>query len=130
MTVLVGYVPTKEGEAALAAGVAEVRHRKEKLLVLNTSRGDAYADPRLAQEHDLDIVRRDLSELGIDFEVRQLVGGGDAADQLVDLAAAEHVSLLVIGLRHRTPVGKLILGSAAQRVLLNANCPVLAVKAG
>lgn len=129
MTVLVGYVPTKEGEAALAAGVAEVRHRKEKLLVLNTSRGDAYADPRLAQEHDLDIVRRDLSELGIDFEVRQLVGGGDAADQLVDLAAAEHVSLLVIGLRHRTPVGKLILGSAAQRILLNANCPILAVKA-
>lgn len=129
MTVLVGYVPTKEGEAALAAGVAEVRVRGEKLLVLNTSRGDAYADPKLAQEHDLDIVRRDLGELGIDFEVRQLVGGGDAADQLVELAAAEQVSLLVIGLRHRTPVGKLILGSAAQRILLNATCPVLAVKA-
>ncbi|WP_328993200.1 universal stress protein [Kribbella sp. NBC_01245] len=129
MTVLVGYVPTKEGEAALAAGVAEVRLRHERLLVLNTSRGDAYADPRLAQEHDLDIVRRDLAELGIDFEVRQLVGSGDAADELVALAAAEHVSLLVIGLRHRTPVGKLILGSAAQRILLNADCPVLAVKA-
>ena len=37
--------------------------------------------------------------------------------------------LIVIGLRHRTAVGKLLMGSVAQRILLDARCPVLAVKA-
>lgn len=48
---------------------------------------------------------------------------------LVDIAEETNAELIVIGLRRRTPVGKLILGSQAQRVLLDANCPVLAVKA-
>lgn len=129
MTVLVGYVPSPEGEAALRAAVDESRLRGESLLVVNTSRGDASVDPALAGRHDLDLLKRDLIELGVDFEIRQLIGGRDAADEIVDLAAAPDVSLLVIGLRRRTPVGKLILGSSAQRILLDAPCPVLAVKA-
>ena len=51
-----------------------------------------------------------------------------AADALVRVADERDASVVVIGLRHRTPVGKLIMGSAAQRILLDARCPVLAVK--
>jgi nucleotide-binding universal stress UspA family protein len=36
--------------------------------------------------------------------------------------------VLVIGIRHRSAVGKLLMGSAAQRILLDVDCPVLAVK--
>lgn len=129
MTVLVGYVPSPEGEAALRAGVDEARTRGERLLVVNTSRGDAYVDRGFAQRQDLDQVRRDLTELGVDFDIRQVVGGRDAAEEIVDLAASSEVSLVVIGLRQRSAVGKLIMGSSAQRILLGAPCPVLAVKA-
>ncbi|MFE7331146.1 universal stress protein [Streptomyces sp. NPDC057565] len=129
MTVLVGYVPSPEGEAALRAGVDEARTRGENLLVMNASRGDAYVDRGFAQQKDLDHVRRDLTELGVDFDIRQVVGGRDAAEEIVELAGSPEVSLVVIGLRHRSAVGKLLLGSSAQRILLDSPCPVLAVKA-
>ncbi|WP_330174401.1 universal stress protein [Streptomyces sp. NBC_01498] len=129
MTVLVGYVPSPEGEAALRAGVDEARTRGETLLVINTSRGDAYVDRGFAQQRDLDQVRRDLTELGVDFDIRQVIGGRDAAEEIVELAESSEISLVVIGLRHRSTVGKLLLGSSAQRILLDSPCPVLAVKA-
>ena len=47
----------------------------------------------------------------------------------IGIAETADADLIVIGLRRRSPVGKLILGSNAQRILLDAHCPVLAVKA-
>ncbi|MEV7341887.1 universal stress protein [Streptomyces sp. NPDC093544] len=129
MTVLVGYVPSPEGEAALRAGIDEARRRGENVLVVNTSRGDAYVDPRFAQKPDLAHVREDLAALEIDFDIRQVLGGRDAAEEIIELAGRSDVSLVVIGLRRRSAVGKLIMGSAAQQILLGAGCPVLAVKA-
>ncbi|GHG91695.1 universal stress protein [Streptomyces lanatus] len=129
MTILVGYVPSPEGEAALRAAIDEARRREEKLLVVNTTRGDALADPRFAQEPDLSHVREDLAALGIDFDIRQVLGARDAAEEIIDLAETKGASLVVIGLRRRSAVGKLIMGSAAQQILLSVGCPVLAVKA-
>ncbi|MGW6908397.1 universal stress protein [Streptomyces sp. NPDC054940] len=129
MTILVGYVPSPEGEAALRAAIDEARRREEKLLVVNTSRGDAIVDPRFAQEPDLSHVREDLAALGVDFDIRQVLGARDAAEEIIDLAEETDASLVVIGLRRRSAVGKLIMGSAAQQILLGVGCPVLAVKA-
>ncbi|MFE9693887.1 universal stress protein [Micromonospora sp. NPDC005806] len=129
MTVLVGYVPSALGEADLHAAIEQARFRNEPVLVLNTSRGDAYADPRLAQEADLDRVVRELVAAGVPHDVRQLMRGRDAVEEIEEIVEAEDVSLVVIGIRHRTPVGKLIMGSNAQEILLRVPCPVLAVKA-
>jgi len=61
-------------------------------------------------------------------EVVRVEQGTDPADALVRVAGERDASVIVIGLRHRTPVGKLIMGSTAQRILLDARCPGLAVK--
>ncbi len=129
MTIVVGYVPTPEGEAALTAAISEARLREEPLHVVNTSRGDALIDNRFASEQALDAVRTKLDGAGVVYEVDQHVSGHEASDELVETADRVKASLIVIGMRRRTPTGKLITGSQAQRVLLDAHCPVLAVKA-
>lgn len=129
MTIVVGYVPKPEGRAALRAALEEADLRGQPLHVLNTSRGDAYVDPSFAPEEDLAEVRRLLEESGVPFELQQHVGGLDGAEEVVAAAERLGASLIVIGLRRRTPTGKLIFGSDAQRILLDAGCPVLAVKA-
>jgi nucleotide-binding universal stress UspA family protein len=129
MTIVVGYVPTPEGEAALTAALAEARRRDEPLHVVNTARGDSLVDSRFLSEGGLAELRGRLDASGVVYEIDQKVRGHDAAEEIVEAADRVNASLVVIGLRRRTPTGKLITGSQAQRVLLDANCPVLAVKA-
>jgi nucleotide-binding universal stress UspA family protein len=125
--VVVAWSPDEFGRAALTHGVAEARLRGLGLLVVNASRGDALVDDRFASDDDLAGVRAELEEAGLSYDVRQSVGL-DVGDQVLDVAAEVGASLIVLGLRRRTPVGKLIMGSVAQRILLGAHCPVLAVK--
>ena len=128
MKILVGYVPTPEGEAALDAAGAEAVLRGASVLLLNTSRGDAYLDRRYASADELAEAEARLRKQGVEVTIQQADGSNDVAAELLKAAAAEDVTLIVIGLRRRSPVGKLILGSTAQRVLLDSPVPVLAVK--
>ena len=130
-TIVVGYVPKPEGDAALDKGIAEAKLRGAKLVVVNSHRGghDFDAAAAGAAEAEIGAVREKLDKSGVPYDLRQLVRGFEPAEDLISLAEANSAELIVIGLRRRTPVGKLILGSNAQRILLDAHCPVMAVKA-
>lgn len=130
-TIVVGYVPKPEGKAALTRAAEEARLRGSGLVVVNSHRGgrEFDSDDAIESEAQLDEVKNELDAAGVQHEVRQLVRGMDPAEDLVNVAGEVGAELIVIGLRRRSPVGKLILGSNAQRVLLDAPCPVLAVKA-
>lgn len=130
-TIVVGYVPKAEGRAALRRAAEEAQLRNSRLVVVNSHRGgrEFDRDDAIESEEQLDEVKRELTQAGVDHEVRQLVRGMDPAEDLVNVASEVDAEFIVIGLRRRSPVGKLILGSNAQRVLLDAPCPVLAVKA-
>lgn len=130
-TIVVGYVPKPEGRAALSRAAEEAKLRDMRLVVVNSHRGgrEFDRDDAIESEAQLEEVRSTLREAGVEHEVRQLVRGLDPADDLVNVATEVSADIIVIGLRRRSPVGKLILGSNAQRILLDAPCPVLAVKA-
>lgn len=131
-TVVVGYVPKPEGEAALDRAIDEAKLRGIKLVVVNSHRGgpDFDGPAAIKVEAEMDAVKAKLDTSGVEYDLRQLVRGFEPAEDLISIAEANAAELIVIGLRRRSPVGKLILGSNAQRVLLDAHCPVLAVKAG
>ncbi len=119
-TVVVGYVPKPEGDAALDRAIDEALLRGADLLVVDVRRRGAD------DEDDLGPAREKLAGSGTTYTVREGSGSGDGAEDIVEIVAPD--DLIVIGLRRRTPLGKLILGSSAQRILLDAPCPVLTVK--
>jgi nucleotide-binding universal stress UspA family protein len=129
VTVTLAYVFTPEGDAALAAALEEAKRRSTDVLVLNVTRPPAGEASPYSEEQELDAVQARLAEAGVASEVRQLPAGTDPVDAILEGARGTGSELVVIGLRRRTAVGKLVLGSTAQRLLLELDCPVLAVKA-
>jgi nucleotide-binding universal stress UspA family protein len=125
--IVVGFSADPLGRAALDAGIAEARLRDTDLLVINSTVGDSYVDAAFAQPAQVRDVNARLATCGVPFELSQPVGVY-AADALLEAMDRPEAELLVIGLKHRNPVGKLLLGSVSQQVLLECPKPVLAVK--
>jgi nucleotide-binding universal stress UspA family protein len=128
VTVLVGFVPTPEGEAAFAAGLDEARRRGEDLLVLNSPRDGAPVSTDVAPPDVVAALTARAEAAGVAMRLVQEARRGELADEILRAADDADASVIVVGLRRRSPVGKLILGSSAQRILLEADRPVLAVK--
>lgn len=130
MTILVAYVPRPEGQAALDKAIEIAINNKERLVVVNAGPGGRQEDASIVNGYEVERVEERLATLPIQAEFKQFVRGNSAIEEIEDMVDAMQVSLLVIGLRKRSPVGKLLLGSMAQEILLSVPCPVLAVKAG
>lgn len=128
MSVVVGYVATPEGAAALEAATEEARTRGVRLVVILSERGNRFGSDAPDVESAAEDARSRLASSGVEHEVRLTGKGRDVAEEIIDAAQESGAELIVIGLRRRSPVGKLLLGSNAQRILLDAPCPVLAVK--
>ena len=126
MTVVVGYVRTPEGEAALAAAVEQLREG-ERLIVVNKPEPDEL-EGEFSAEQDSDALHNNLAEQGVDAQVVDLYADDEPATLIVEQATVHAARLIVIGLRRRSPVGKILLGSTAQSVLFDAPCPVLSVR--
>jgi nucleotide-binding universal stress UspA family protein len=128
MTILIGYVPTPPGEAALDAGLAEAARSGDDVVILNSPRRGSTVDGDLvggAQAEEL--VARAAAQ-GVSARVDHADHGSDIVGAFEAVLGRSDARLVVLGLRRRSPVGKLVMGSDAQRLLLELDVPVLAVK--
>lgn len=127
--IVVGVLRSPEGRAALDAAIAEAERSVDaELVVVHSLRPGDPVRARESQE-ELELISDELRERDLDFRVVEFARGLSPAEDLLQAAEDEAADLIVIGVRRRSPVGKLVLGSAAQDVLLRADCAVLAVKA-
>ncbi len=128
MTILVAYVPRPEGRAALDKGIEIAKRRQEPMLIVNASPGGQQEDVSLAPGFEVEQIEAQLAAQGIQGEFKQFVRGKNAVEEINDLVETRDISVLIIGLRKRTAVGKLLLGIVAQELLMTVPCPVLCVK--
>ena len=127
MSVVVGYIPNEYGEAALSEALAEAVRRGTGVVVVNTTKGDSLVDKKYLGEDARTELEQRLSAAPVDVELRQTIGL-DPAEEILDVAREVAAEALVIGIRHRSQVGKMLMGSVAVRLLMEAPCPVVAVK--
>lgn len=123
MAILACYSNTDSGRAAIRRGLVEAHKTHDSLFVANLEK-----EPVTEDQLGIDV--NTLMDFGV--PVRILAHPAtvhDAADAVLQAEQEHQVSLIVIGLRKRSRVGKLLMGSIAQRILIEADCPVLAVKA-
>ncbi|MGH3654412.1 universal stress protein [Glutamicibacter sp.] len=123
MAIIACYSDTPAGRLAIRRGLAEAHKAQDRLLIANLDK-----EP-ITEEHlgiDLDA----LLDLGVPLQILPHAGTvHDAADFVLQAEQEHAATLIVLGLRKRSRVGKLLMGSIAQRILIEADCPVLAVKA-
>ncbi|GAB3302719.1 universal stress protein [Epidermidibacterium keratini] len=133
MTIGVALSNTPAGDAALRAAVQEAVLRGQPLAVLHVVDTSEHAADGALNASVSETVRERLDAAGAPEGLSwELVTGptrGSLPEALLELADQAAIDLMVIGSRKRSAVGKLLMGSTVQRVLLDASVPVLVTKA-
>lgn len=138
MALVVQFADSPEGRAAIAQGIEEAGLRASRLHIVQTlserpieessTQVRAWAEKITSARQAGDELVAQLVQAGIEATFEVDSPPMEPAAQVLDAARRYDADLIVIGIRRRSPVGKLLLGSVSQEVLLNSDCPVLAVK--
>lgn len=130
MNILVAYDGTKEAKEAARVGVQHAKAFNGRIILAYSMVGGPEIPRKEFEdaEKELQLEKINLKELGIECESMLSVRGLDTGEDIVRIAAEKKVDEIVIGIQRRSKVGKLLFGSTAQYVILNAPCPVVTVK--
>ncbi len=130
MKILVGYDGSNSAKDALKLAKDHAMRLDAKVDVVTSmveAKNSQYDDVRQA-ELGLEYAKALLEEDSIDCETHLLIRGLSPGEDLVQFAEDNQINEIIVGVRRRSKVGKLLMGSTAQHVILNAPCPVVTIK--
>ena len=128
--IVVGYDGSNTGKAALAVAKEQSKAFDSKVFVIESQVGGSDTDTQDIKkaEENLEFAESYFKEQNIPCETHLLVRGVEPGEDIIQFAKDNDADLIIVGVRRRSKVGKLMFGSTAQLVILEAPCPVLTVK--
>ncbi len=130
MKIMVGFDGSKVSEAALELAAKHAQTFGAQIFLVQSMVGGPEVPKRDFQnnERELKYHQNEFKKKDIECESLLSVRGLEAGEDLTRLAEEHKVDEIIVGVRRRSKVGKLVFGSTAQYVILNAPCPVVTVK--
>jgi nucleotide-binding universal stress UspA family protein len=127
---MVGFDGSKVSEAALELAAEHAQVFGAQVLLVQSMVGGPDVPKRDFENNqcELEYHKNEFKKKNIDCETLLSVRGLEPGEDLTRLAEEHQVDAIIMGVRRRSKVGKLVFGSTAQYVILNAPCPVVTVK--
>ncbi|MCG6905640.1 MAG: universal stress protein [Desulfobacteraceae bacterium] len=130
MNILVGYDGSNVAKDAIALAEQQAKAFNAKVFIVASME---FA-PQV-ERHKYEVFQEDLKEakarfdaLGIDCQTEVSVKSDNAGEDLLQHARDLKADLIIIGVKRRSKLEKLVFGSTARYVIMEAPCPVLTVK--
>lgn len=130
MKILVGYDGSNAAKDALLLAKKHAKAFEAKVFVLSSlEKGNEDQLPKIEQaERDLEYAKNFFDKDGIPCETHLLIRGLSPGEDLIEFANENEIDEIIVGVKRRSNVGKLIFGSNARYVIMEANCPVVTIK--
>ena len=130
MKIMVGYDRSNVAKEALELAKKHTKAFDAKVYVVRSlaqSREMKLEDIQKA-EQELENIRRSFRDEGIACKTEAIVSSISPGEDLVQFAQEKEIDEIIIGVKRRSKVGKLLFGSNAQYIILQAPCTVVSVK--
>ena len=130
MKILVGYDGTNSAKEALNLAKSHAKAFGASVAVVTSMQKGTESGRKEIEkaERGLEYAKSSLEGADISCDTHLLIRGLSAGEDLVEFANENQIEEIIVGVKRRSKVGKLLMGSTAQYVILQADCPVVTVK--
>jgi nucleotide-binding universal stress UspA family protein len=130
MKLMVCYDNSNSAQEALKLAIQHAKCFNAKVYLVTSLVGGSKdnAEENRNAESNLEFGKSLLEKEGVKCETRLMIRGLPSGEDLIKFANDNDVDEILIGIQRTSKVGKLLFGSTAQHVILEARCPVVTVK--